>query len=276
MAYTEPNPVAGYVRATMLSKPSIMRYVYGFANPEFFERIGVQFSFFLAGRPTVSDVDCDIIPADRNNTIKTVTGTEKATRDCLTPTEYNSMRRMVGAGRAKLDAQADALLISAEQSLDTVLNASTNTVALATDNTMTRAEFFKGLASIQKNTREGLSKTVAVTSSEALYASLLDNSLASPAGPIPGTSISTQIAYLPFGIPLIIDANFTNSTATGGTAMYLWTADGVIGGADLMDVVVEDRVNALTGTHNILSLIAYAFALTEGVADPRVVRFTNP
>lgn len=276
MPYTEPNPVTGYVRQTMLSKPSLMRYVYGFGDDDFFTRAGPLLTFLLATRPTSSPLDCDILPAQKNNLTHSITVEDIGTRTCLKPTEWNAFRRTRGARRAFLDAHADRLLMDAEIALDAVLNASTNTISLATDNQMTREEFYTGLASLQKNSRDGLANAVFVTSSNALWADLMDNSLANPGGVLPQNGIAGTVAYLPFGIPVIIDAQMTNSTAAGGTAAYLWTRDGVLGAMDDLDTIIPGTKNPLTGTYDITSTIAFGFKLTEGLADPRVVRFVNP
>src|SRR5690348_15933733 len=102
--YTEPTPVSGYVEAVMTAKPSIMRYVTGWGDQSAFTRVGPNFTFFVAKKPVSQLLDCDIIPADKNNVLRTASAVDRGARTCLKPTEYNAWIRMKGAREAFLKA----------------------------------------------------------------------------------------------------------------------------------------------------------------------------
>jgi hypothetical protein len=271
--YTEPTPQTGYVDAILTAHRGIFDYIVGWGDPAASTRIGPNFAFFIPEAGTVVDLDCDIIPADAANILREATAYDKGSRRCMKPTEWNAFQRFKNAREAVLAKIADDLLINGLQRLDTILNASTNTLALATDNTVTLTEFWRGYATLSQY---GVSAgdMIFVTSSPLVVATMIANG----ATQVTPNQSSVRGASIYFGgVPVVIDPNMTNSASTGGTAAYMWAKGGVVGGFDDLDVTVYGTKDRLTQSYDITASWAYAFALTESdTLDRRVLRFINP
>lgn len=272
--YIEPQPISGYVQALYSQKMSFLkRFIWGWGEPGASERVGPNFTFFIADKPIVQDADCDIPAADKNNTMRTGTAVDKVARTCLTQSEYNAFLRMRGAREAHVNAHLDAIQQTAEIGLDAVLATSTNTLSLGTDNVLTRKNMARAIALVNKN--GGRRKDMVLwTSSEELVSELFDSGISSvPSALTDLAGMEDVIGFFDGNIPIVITPNATNSTATSGVAAYLWARDGVLGGFDPWQTrgPVE-----FFGSYNIYSNMSFGYALRDGVADKRVVKFINP
>lgn len=274
MGYVEPSPISGYVRQLYTQKFSLLRrYVWGWGEEGVSERVGPNWTYYIANKPMVQDADCDIPAADKNNTMRTGAAIDKIARTCLLPTEYNAFQRLRGAREAHLRAHADAIQEQAEIGLDSVLIQSTNTITLGTDNVLTRKLMWRAMAGINRN-GGSVNDMVIWTSSAELVSELLDSGISQiPQRIADIDGLENIIGMFEGRVPIVITPNATNSAATNGTAAYVWARDGVIGGFEPWETEGPFK---FMGNQNIVTTMSFGYALRDGVADPRVVRFINP
>jgi len=268
MSWTELTYARDYITGEIFSHAGLLRRISLYEG----KRAGNKIYIPYFGTSTVTAVNVDsVLASDRDNTIITLTAADYATRTALKGSELQTYENDRSMQLGLFEQHANGLRIQMESGLDTTLATSTNTQALTTDNTYTMALFMAGLADIL-GAGATMEECTMITGA-AGWASLMAAGFANAGGSvgsIPGA------AGLLFGtIPVVVSAQCTVATTTGGAAGYLFARKGIVGA--VADVETVGPVfNSGTTSYDIVSMMYYAYDIVGGTGSDLVVKFTNP
>ena len=271
MAYTEPTDV---LRQTLIGHLLAKDWgtVMDLVTLTEGERAGNKITLWVAQRSTADDVDGAVVTFDEDNTSVSLTCADKIISHHWTSSEYQTVLKQ-NRIPALLKMDADALGILMETALDTLLTSNTNTQALATDNTITLAEFNTAVTTLMKYGVDP--RDMVFWTGQAGAASILTNAGANTGGSV--GELRGPAIYLHGGqIPVYVSAQCTISASTNGAAGYLFAKQGVLAGINVGQVNAPQPMGPAFGGIGMSMELSYAFGFPEGVGDPRTVKLINP